>query len=104
MGVAREGGCPGVEGVEHATRDAGRHIPLIAMHREEVDPDVCHIGAVHKFRKGRVWLQEIDPAGCWETTLSDYATEEITRIDFGGGYEDALHVYGRKPPPLTKPS
>lgn len=90
--------------LEHAIRDSGRHFPLIAIHREEVDPDVCHIGAVHEVRKGRVWLQEIDPAGCWDTTLSDYATREITRIDFGGGYEDALHVYGRKPPPLTKSS
>ena len=91
-------------GFEQALRDAGRLFPLVAIHREEVDPDVCHIGAVHEVRKGRVYLQEIEPSGCWETTLCDYATDEITRIDFGGGYEDALHVYGRSPSPLTKSS
>lgn len=76
---------------------ASRAFPLITIHRESVDPDVCHIGHVVDVRNGRVSLLEIGPDAVWEETPETYRLNEITRVDFGGGYEEALHLVGGPP-------
>jgi hypothetical protein len=45
-------------------------------------------------RKGRVTLLEIGPDATWDGRLESYQLSEITRVDFGGDYEDALHLIG----------
>jgi hypothetical protein len=77
---------------------AGRAFPLVTIHLEEVDPDVCWIGRVLDVRRGRVSLLEIDPAARWKSRPNDYRLSEITRVSFGGDYEDALHLVGGDPP------
>ena len=78
---------------------ATRVFPLVTIHRERVEPDICHIGRVRSVRDGRVSLLEIGPDAKWDATASEYQIREITRINFGGDYEDALHVVGGKPGP-----
>jgi len=75
-------------------RSAGRAFPLVAIHREKVDPDVCHIGRVVNIKRGRVVLLEIRPDATWEDGPSEYRLNEITRVNFGGDYENALHIVG----------
>jgi hypothetical protein len=76
---------------------ANRLFPLITIHRERVDPDVCQIGRVVDLRNGRVSLLEIGPDAGWDDKPETYRLSEITRVDFGGDYEEALHLVGGLP-------
>lgn len=76
---------------------ASEHFPLVTIHRERVNPDVCYIGRVDSLSGGLLALQKIGPDGVWEKTPETYKTAEITRVDFGGGYENALYLVGGEP-------
>ena len=78
-------------------QSANMSFPLIAIHREEVDSDVCHIGRVVDIGKGKVWLLEIGPDARWDAQPTEYRLDEITRVNFGGDYEGALHLVGGEP-------
>lgn len=71
---------------------ASAAFPLVTIHRETVDPHVCQIGKVIKVTEKTVTLREITPDAKWERKLRRYALGEVTRVDFGGAYEDALHA------------
>lgn len=87
--------------VEELLFSAQRKFPLVTIHREQNDPDVCHIGRALDVRKGRLSLLEIDPDAQWEQQPSEYRVAEITRIDFGGDYEGALDLVGGPCPAPT---
>lgn len=87
-----------VGSLEELLLSAGRAFPLVTIHREMVDPDVCWIGRVLGVTRGCVSLLEIDPQATWEETPNDYRLSEITRVNFGGDYENALHLVGGEPP------
>ena len=72
--------------------------PLVTIHREQVDPDVCWIGRVHGVNRGRVSLLEIGPDAAWGDTPEEYRIREITCVNFGGDYENALYLVGGEPP------
>jgi hypothetical protein len=76
---------------------AGRAFPLVAIHREEVDPNVCWIGRVLDVKRDQVSLIEIDPAAKWSRQPSSYRLSEITRVNFGGDYENALQLVASDP-------
>jgi hypothetical protein len=76
---------------------ANRLFPLVTIHRERAKPDTCEIGRVMDVGKTHVCLLEIGPDAVWEEEPIDIPLREITRVDFGGGYEDALHVVGGSP-------
>lgn len=63
--------------------------PLITIHREIMDAEVCFIGKVQKQTAKTVLLEEITPAARWKRTRR-YNFKDITRVEFGGGYEEAL--------------
>jgi len=86
-----------VENIEELLSSAGRAFPLVTIHREEVRADVCHIGRVVDLARGRVSLLEIGPDAIWDTTPTEYRLSEITRVNFGGDYEGALHIVGGAP-------
>jgi hypothetical protein len=73
---------------------ANRAFPLVTIHREKVDAGACWIGRVVDVDDGRVTLMEIGPSAMWDERLETYRLSEITRVDFGGDYEDALHLIG----------
>jgi len=76
---------------------ANRAFPLVTIHRERLDPDICHIGRVVSLAKDNVSLLEIGPDARWDKKPETYRLREITRVDFGGDYEDALHLIGSAP-------
>jgi hypothetical protein len=76
---------------------AGRAFPLVTICREQVAPDVCWIGRVHGVAHGRVSLLEISPHAVWDESPNEYRLREITRVRFGGEYENALHLVGGDP-------
>jgi hypothetical protein len=65
---------------------------VIAVHREVKDPDVCHIGFVENITKSSLVLKPIGADGDWLEKHETFALADVTRIDFGGLYEDALRV------------
>jgi hypothetical protein len=87
-----------LETLESLLVTASRCFPLVTIHREVVDPHVCHIGRVEGIARGWVPLLEIDPSGVWDAEPIEYRLAEITRVDFGGDYEEALFLVGGKPP------
>jgi hypothetical protein len=75
---------------------ANRAFPLVTIHREKVDASACWIGRIVDLRNGFVTLLEIGPDASWDNKLETYRLSEITRVDFGGDYEDALYLIGGK--------
>ena len=73
---------------------AGAISALVTVHREEVAPDVCHIGQVVGTNRSQIALLEIGPDARWDRTATTYSLREITRINFGGSYEEALSLVG----------
>jgi hypothetical protein len=76
---------------------ASRAFPLLTIHRERVEPDICHIGRVLNVKDGRLSLLEIGPDARWDDSATEYRIKEITRVNFGGDYENALHIVGAPP-------
>jgi len=83
-----------VASIEELLLSANRVFPLVTIHREQVDPDVCFIGRVLGIGRGSVSLLEIRPDATWDEKPSEYRLSEITRVNFGGDYEDALVLVG----------
>ena len=86
-----------VDSVQELLKTASRAFPLITIHREMAAPDICHIGHVVAVSDSRVSLLEIGPDAKWEDEPLSYRTKEITRVDFGGVYEEALRLVGGSP-------
>lgn len=73
---------------------AGKVFPIITISREFADPDVCQVGMPVQVQAGSVSLMEIGPDAVWYDDVEWYPLNEITRLDFGGGYEEALRLVG----------
>jgi hypothetical protein len=86
-----------VGSIEELLLSAGRAFPLVTIHREQVDPNVCWIGRVQGLDRGRLSLLEIGPDAKWKDSPEEYRVAEITRVSFGGEYENALHLVGGDP-------
>jgi hypothetical protein len=91
-----------LDNVSEILRSANKAFPLVTIHREKVNPDVCHIGRITRIDESKILLLEIDPDAVWDTEPTEYRLKEITRVDFGGGYEEALFLVGGAPK-ITKP-
>jgi len=91
---------PGVSvtNVEELLLSASQAFPLVTIHRENIEPDAGWIGRVVGVHRRRVSLREIDPQATWEDATTEYRLSEITRVNFGGDYENALHLVGGNPP------
>lgn len=71
--------------------------PIVTIHTERIDPDVCYIGRIQGIDKTNLSLLEIWPGAVWGTQPTQYKLRDITRVGFGGGYEDALFIVGGEP-------
>jgi hypothetical protein len=75
---------------------AAGSFPLLAVHQERSEPDVFHIGRVVVVSERAVTLRAISPDATWYEEGSEaHDLQDITRVDFGGLYEDALAVVNR---------
>ncbi len=71
-------------------RSVSEHSTLLTLHREKADPGVCHIGQFVESSSSWVSIWEVTPDATWDDGPSRYRFTEITRVDFGGPYEEAL--------------
>jgi len=89
-----------VQSIEELLLSSAKLFPLAAIARERVRPNACRIGQVLGVNSGRVSLLEIGPDAKWETSATELRLGEITKVSFGGDYEDALHLVGGDPPKI----
>jgi hypothetical protein len=66
-----------------------REFPLFTIHQEWLDAEVCFVGRLATMSASTFGLKEIDPDARWSRSRS-YKFRDLTKVDFGGGYEDAL--------------
>jgi hypothetical protein len=92
-----------VQDIEKILLSAGRAFPLVTIHREKVDPRVCWIGRIFGVQKKVVSILEINPHASWDAEPTLYRLSEITRVNFGGDYENALYMVGGEPPRKNLP-
>lgn len=76
---------------------ANSAFPLVTVHCEQADSNVCWLGRVVGLGRGYCSFLEINPDATWEDTPRRFRLSEITRIGFGADYEDALHLVGGGP-------
>jgi len=70
--------------------DISEEYGLVTLHREESESDSCEIGRVLKSDEVTYELEEIGSDARWFDDTYEYDLYDITRIEFGGAYEDAL--------------
>jgi hypothetical protein len=75
---------------------ASQHSPLVTIHREVVDPESCHIGRVIGVSERVVRLKAMTPDATWSERIEEYLLTEVTRVDVGGLYEDALNAVAQE--------
>ncbi|WP_203912048.1 hypothetical protein [Rhizocola hellebori] len=64
--------------------------PLTTLLVEECDPQVAYIGVPQAIGQKSLSLREISPSAKWSKTLTRYRYRDLTRIEVGAKYEDAL--------------
>lgn len=72
--------------------------PVSTVFVEDDRPHICWIGAVISVGAQTLRLLEIDTQGEWRRKPRAIDLEDITRIEFGGGYEEALRLVAGPPP------
>ncbi|WP_258725961.1 hypothetical protein [Cellulomonas sp. NS3] len=72
--------------------------PLLTVHEEFARPDVCWIGMVRSVDDTTLALHEVDGEANWLRKVTMIDLDSITRLDMGGGYEEALHLVAGEPP------
>jgi len=65
-------------------------LSLITLHTETTDFEGCYIGVVHSVDQDFLSIFEITPDATYDSEPSSFSLDDITRIDFGGAYEEAL--------------
>jgi len=75
-----------------------RHYPLVTVHREAIRNDECTIGRIEKLTAKTLIMQWLTPSAQWDGYSPRYRLTSITKIEFGGLYEDALARVARIQP------
>ncbi len=85
-------------------RSAARAEPVITVFVEDDRPRICWIGSVMSLGEQTLRLLEIDTQGEWRRKPRAIDLEDITRIEIGGGYEEALRLVAGPPPAVIRPA
>ncbi|MFK7889038.1 MAG: hypothetical protein AB8G16_19440 [Gammaproteobacteria bacterium] len=75
--------------IKSVLRSISSQSEVLVIHIEEVDADVCYIGKLTRMSDEDFELTLLSPSATWEDPET-YAYSQITRVDYGGLYEDAL--------------
>ena len=100
-GEARPTLTLGLADIAALLTSAAEAFPLVTIHKERDQPDACYIGKLISIEGGIAWMLEIGPDAQWDDDPSAHKLAEITRVNFGGDYEDALALIGGAPPVET---
>ena len=87
-----------LDGVRELIRTVADVTPLVTLHVEETDPTVCFIGRPVRLASRSVHLLGITPEAEWEDSTDTWGFADVTRVDFGGRYEEGVALIGGAPP------
>lgn len=73
---------------------AGRVFPLLTIHEED-ENDACWIGKLVTVSDEEIELLYISPDAKFDEAPTIYRLEGICTVEFGGAYEEALHLVSR---------
>lgn len=71
---------------------AAKRFPLLTIHLESDEAQVCYIGKLQTVSADQMTLLEVTPDGKWEARPRHYDLSHVTRVDFGSAYEEALSL------------
>lgn len=83
-----------LDGIRVLLQTAGKAFALVTLHPERTDPEICHVGQIVTVGLSAVALRAIGPDARWASVAETHALRTITRVNFGGDYEDALVLVG----------
>lgn len=66
--------------------------PLVLVLRELDEPEIDYTGSIKSISHGELSILCIDDHAVFEESPRDLHLAEITRVGFGGSFEDALHI------------
>lgn len=92
------------ENINQVLAQAKDHSSVITVHREFERPDVAWCGAVRDISEDTLRFLEVNVAAGWGRKPRLFDLDDITRVDFGGGYEEALQLVAGPPPPQRRAS
>jgi hypothetical protein len=72
-------------------QSAGNAFHLLSIFYE-IEDDMCYVGKLNDVTDTEVHVLEVSPDGRWDHTPTPHLLAGITRVDFGGAYEEALHL------------
>lgn len=81
-------------------RSAAANFPVITVARDYARPGIVWIGVARVLDEQTVALRSVDPSGNWTDVPKLIDIADITRIDVGGDYEDALWIASRENVPV----
>jgi hypothetical protein len=73
-----------------AIESASSAFPLFTLHREAISRDTCAIGRLRTVTANTIILRCLTPMAKWDGEYPRYRLSDITLLEFGGQYEDAL--------------
>jgi hypothetical protein len=82
-------------------KSVARSYSLVTLHLEKKNPDVCYIGALLSRTEDAFTTDDLDSSGEW-TGPRRIQLSDLTKVDFGWGYEQALAVGAPKRPTNRK--
>jgi len=65
--------------------------PLVTIHQEKINAKVCYIGKLTAMRRKTFTIEDLNCNAEW-TGSRRLKFSDVTLVDFGGGYENALAV------------
>src|SRR3972149_3088333 len=71
---------------------AKKLFPVVTLHFETFRDTVCYVGEPVAITEDQVQLKEISTNGQWDDDIQWYNLAAVSRVDFGGAYEEALHL------------
>jgi len=81
-------------------RSIAKSYPLLTVHREKINPEGCYIGRLRNLNEETFTIEDLDSNAEW-TGPRRMKLNDVTRVDFGGGYENALALTAPKFPATT---
>jgi hypothetical protein len=77
-------------------QSANEKFPLLNIHLEVRRPEECYVGRIARVGKNKIHLWSISPKARWWNSTYKYSYEEITLVEFGDGYVNALWMLGQQ--------
>lgn len=84
-----------VTSLSELLKSVAEHYPLITLHLERTKPDACFIGPLVSMTERTFTIEDLNSCGEWSGPRR-MKFSDVTRVDFGGGYEAALAVTAPK--------